>query len=58
MIPLRVMPKMFTFRDWAARALAARGAVDPVFLSCTNLRILDVIADLEAALDLSVLSSN
>lgn len=32
--------------------------VDGVFLSCTNLRTLDVIADLEAALNKPVLSSN
>lgn len=37
----------------------ARGTeVDALFLSCTNLRTLDVIAPLEAALGLPVLSSN
>ena len=40
----------------AARA-AARGA-DAVFLSCTNLRTLDVIGALEAELGIPVLSSN
>lgn len=41
-----------------ARALAARGGVDGLFLSCTNLRTLDVIDPLEAELNLPVLSSN
>lgn len=40
----------------AARA-AAKGA-DAVFLSCTNLRTLDIIDDLESELGLPVLSSN
>ncbi|MGJ8573135.1 MAG: maleate cis-trans isomerase family protein [Hoeflea sp.] len=40
----------------AARA-AAKGA-DAVFLSCTNLRTLDVIDELEAELGIPVLSSN
>lgn len=46
--------------DAAARMLAARAAepVDALFLSCTNLRTLDLIAPLEAALGLPVLSSN
>lgn len=35
-----------------------RGACDGVFLSCTNLRTLDVIAQAEAALNKPVLSSN
>ncbi|SOE12525.1 maleate isomerase [Hoeflea halophila] len=41
----------------AAAQEAARGA-DAVFLSCTNLRTLDVIDSLEAALGIPVLSSN
>ncbi len=41
----------------AARGAAASGA-DAVFLSCTNLRTLDVIDDLEAELGCPVLSSN
>lgn len=42
----------------AARDLAAGADVDALFISCTNLRTLDVIAPLEAELDLPVLSSN
>lgn len=42
----------------AATALAGQRSVDAVFLSCTNLRTLDVIAPLEARLGLPVLSSN
>ena len=42
----------------AARALAARTALDGVFLSCTNLRTLDLIAPLESELGVPVLSSN
>lgn len=42
----------------AAQALAAEGGVDGVFLSCTNLRTLDVIAPLEDLTGLPVLSSN
>lgn len=42
----------------AATALVGQGNVDAVFLSCTNLRALDVIAPLEARLGLPVLSSN
>ena len=42
----------------AARILADRTALDGVFLSCTNLRTLGIIAGLEAELDLPVLSSN
>ncbi|MFZ5962190.1 maleate cis-trans isomerase family protein [Thalassococcus sp. BH17M4-6] len=38
--------------------LAAKGGVDGIFLSCTNLRTLDLIAPLEARLGLPVLSSN
>ncbi|HAV07563.1 MAG TPA: Asp/Glu racemase [Rhodobacteraceae bacterium] len=41
----------------AARAAAANGA-EAVFLSCTNLRTLDLIAELEAELGIPVLSSN
>jgi len=41
----------------AAARQAARGA-DAVFLSCTNLRTLDVIDALEAELNIPVLSSN
>ncbi len=44
----------------AATALAqsAGGQADALFLSCTNLRTLDVIDTLEGALDMPVLSSN
>lgn len=42
----------------AARALIADDSVDGLFLSCTNLRTLDVIAPLEAERGLPVLSSN
>ena len=42
----------------AARAVAAQGDIDAVFLSCTNLRTLDVIAELERDLGLPVISSN
>ena len=42
----------------AAHALAARAELDAVFLSCTNLRTLEVIPTLEAELSLPVLSSN
>jgi len=42
----------------AARDLAAGCDADAVFLSCTNLRTLDLIAPLEAELGLPVLSSN
>ncbi len=41
-----------------ARELVGRGGVEGLFLSCTNLRTLDVIAPLEAELGLPVLSSN
>ena len=41
-----------------AEALAAQGGIDGLFLSCTNLRTLDVIDGLESRLDLPVLSSN
>ena len=42
----------------AALDLAAQGDVDAIFLSCTNLNTLDVIAPLEAVTGLPVLSSN
>ena len=42
----------------AALDLAAQGGIDALFLSCTNLRTLDVIAKLEAETGLPVLSSN
>ncbi|MBB5516186.1 maleate isomerase [Rubricella aquisinus] len=42
----------------AAHAACAGGEVDAVFLSCTNLRTLDIIAPLEAALGIPVISSN
>ncbi len=42
----------------AATALAAEGGVDGLFLSCTNLRTLDVIAPIEEETGLPVLSSN
>ncbi|AXI47666.1 Asp/Glu racemase [Sulfitobacter sp. SK012] len=42
----------------AACDLAAQGAVDGIFLSCTNLRTLAIIPDIEAATGLPCLSSN
>lgn len=42
----------------AARALAQRSKLDAVFLSCTNLRTLDILAPLSEELGLPVLSSN
>jgi len=42
----------------AARALAQRNKLDAVFLSCTNLRTLDILAPLSKELGLPVLSSN
>lgn len=42
----------------AAQKLAKGQGVDALFLSCTNLRTLDIIAPLELALGLPVLSSN
>ncbi|EAQ04480.1 Asp/Glu/Hydantoin racemase family protein [Pseudooceanicola batsensis HTCC2597] len=42
----------------AARSLAGAGNVDAVFLSCTNLRTLDIIAPLERELGRPVISSN
>lgn len=42
----------------ASLDLATQGDVDAIFLSCTNLNTLDIIAPLEAATGLPVLSSN
>ena len=42
----------------AARDLAQRSKLDAVFLSCTNLRTLDILAPLSKELGLPVLSSN
>ncbi len=42
----------------AALAIGARPEVEAVFLSCTNLRTLDIIEDLEAELGKPVLASN
>ena len=42
----------------AARALAQGAKVDAILLSCTNLRTLDIVTPLEAALGMPVLSSN
>lgn len=42
----------------AARHLAKEAETDAIFLSCTNLRTLDIIDDLEAELGIPVLSSN
>ena len=42
----------------AAVTLAAKGGIDALFLSCTNLRTLDIIEQLEAETGLPVLSSN
>ncbi|RVT84273.1 Asp/Glu racemase [Rhodobacteraceae bacterium CCMM004] len=42
----------------AALSLAAQGGADALFLSCTNLDALDLIAPLEAEASLPVLSSN
>ena len=42
----------------AARALAQRSKLDAVFLSCTNLRTLEILAPLTEELGLLVLSSN
>lgn len=41
-----------------AHSIAASGGIDGLFLSCTNLRTLDLIPDLEAELGMPVLSSN
>ncbi|MCO6186783.1 Asp/Glu racemase [Rhizobium sp. L1K21] len=42
----------------AAKALAQQGGVDAIFMSCTNLRTLGVIEQIEAETDLPALSSN
>lgn len=42
----------------AARAVADGGDIDAVFLSCTNLRTLDVIGRIEREIDLPVVGSN
>lgn len=42
----------------AAERMANSHALDAMFLSCTNLRTLDVIAELRTKLDVPVLSSN
>ena len=42
----------------AARHVGRRGEVDALFLSCTNLRTLEVITGLEAELGIPVVSSN
>jgi maleate isomerase len=42
----------------AARDLAGRAETDAIFLSCTNLRTLDIIDPLEQELGMPVLSSN
>lgn len=42
----------------AAKAVAAMGEVDALFLSCTNLRTLDVIDQIEVATAVPVMSSN
>ena len=42
----------------AALQVVDKGGCDAVFLSCTNLRTLDIIAGIEAATQLPVLSSN
>lgn len=52
---VRIAPA--SIRD-AAVELARQGAVDAVFLSCTNLRTLDLIEEVERATGLPCLSSN
>ncbi len=42
----------------AVRRVVADRRPDAVFVSCTSLRVLDIVADLEAELDLPVVSSN
>jgi maleate isomerase len=46
-----------SIRD-AAIALGRAPAVDAVFVSCTSLRLLDAVAEIEAALGKPVTSSN
>ncbi len=48
---------LFPLAD-AARSVARRGDADALFLSCTNLRTLDVLAPLSQELAMPVLSSN
>ena len=45
-------------RSVADAARSVSTGVDAVFLSCTNLRTLDIVEDLEAELDMPVISSN
>lgn len=52
---VRIAPE--SIRD-AARHVAGQATCDAVFLSCTNLRTLSVIEQIEAELDIPVLSSN
>lgn len=52
---VRILPR--SLRD-AALGMAADGDCDAVFLSCTNLRTLDVIEEIEAQIGIPVLSSN
>jgi maleate isomerase len=52
---VRIAPR--SIRE-AAVALAAEGGIDALFLSCTNLRTLDLIEELERTTGLPVLSSN
>jgi len=42
----------------AAETLAKQGGIEAIFLSCTNVRSLDVIGEIEARTGLPVLSSN
>lgn len=51
----RISPASITA---AAEALVEDGGVDALFLSCTNLRALPIIDDLEARLGMPVMSSN
>ena len=52
---VRITPGSITS---AAGALARQGGIDGLFLSCTNLRTLEVIEEIEATTGLPVLSSN
>ncbi|MEW9919773.1 Asp/Glu racemase [Marimonas sp. MJW-29] len=52
---VRIAPA--SLRD-AALKLAGEGTCDAVFLSCTNLRTLDVIGDIEKEIGMPVMSSN
>ncbi len=42
----------------AAHKLAASGDVDGLFMSCTNLKTIDLVEELETQLDMPVMSSN